>query len=103
MRRLQLDSLVAIHGLNGDAYKTWTDGERLWLQDYLPSAFPDARIFTYGYNSKIAFSGSASNVKHYAITLLHRLHARRRDFSDEGKRPIIFICHSLGGIVLKKA
>jgi hypothetical protein len=34
--------------------------------------------------------------------LLERVRAKRRAFHDE-ERPIIFICHSLGGIVLKKA
>ena len=51
------NSIVALHGLNGNPYKTWTDGERFWLQDFLPASIPEARIFTYGYNSKLAFSG----------------------------------------------
>ena len=96
-------SIIAIHGLNGDPYRTWTDGERFWLQDFLPSAFPKARIFTYGYNSGVAFTGSASKVDDYARTLLERLKAKRREFDSDVKRPILFICHSLGGIVFKKA
>jgi hypothetical protein len=42
-------------------------------------------------------------VDDYARYLLERLIAKRRSFSTDEKRPIIFICHSLGGIVLKKA
>jgi hypothetical protein len=96
-------SIIGIHGLNGDPYRTWTDGDSFWLQDFLPRTLPPARIFTYGYNSRIAFSGSASRVDDYARALLERLRARRREFPEDKKRPIIFICHSLGGIVLKKA
>lgn len=65
--------------------------------------FPKARIFTYGYNSGVAFTGSASKIDDYARTLLERLRAKRREFDPNVTRPIIFICHSLGGIVFKKA
>jgi hypothetical protein len=91
-----------VHGLNGDLFGTWTEGSRLWLQDFLPSSIPEARIFTYGYNARLVFSGSTSKIDDYARHLLERLRARRRDFSDI-RRPIIFLCHSLGGIVFKKA
>ena len=64
---------------------------------------PKARIFTYGYNSGIAFTGSASKIDDYARTLLERLRAKRREFDPDVTRPILFICHSLGGIVFKKA
>jgi hypothetical protein len=50
----------------------------------------------------VAFSGTASRIDDYARSLLERIRAKRRAFHD-AERPIIFICHSLGGIVLKKA
>ena len=40
-------SIIAIHGLNGNLCTTWTDGDRLWLRDFLPTAIPEARIFTF--------------------------------------------------------
>ena len=95
-------SIIAIHGLNGNLYTTWTDGDRLWLRDFLPTAIPEARIFTFGYNAGLAFTRSVSNVDDYARILLERLMAARRK-SAGTKRPIVFICHSLGGIVMKKA
>ncbi|KAI0543731.1 hypothetical protein F4679DRAFT_577412 [Xylaria curta] len=85
--------IVAVHGLNGKAYKTWTDSGKLWLADFLPLDIPRARIFTYGYNSAVAFSSSASR----------RLMAKRRLFLHADKRPLLFICHSLGGVVVKRA
>lgn len=97
------NSIVAIHGLNGHPTRTWSENGRLWLTDLLPSDLPNARIFTYDYNSKAAFTGSVSRIDDFARTLLERLIAKRRQLSGPEKRPLLFICHSLGGIVLKKA
>ena len=94
--------VVAVHGLQGDAYKTWTHENRtLWLRDMLPAEVPNARIMTFGYESAWAFSNSVSGIEHKALDLLNRLSAKRND--DTRRRPIVFICHSLGGIVVKKA
>ncbi|PNP78957.1 hypothetical protein FNYG_07822 [Fusarium nygamai] len=93
--------IIAVHGLNGKAFKTWTQDGKLWLADFLPLEIPYARIFTFGYDSRIAFTGSASRVDDHARNLLERLMAKRRQFSE--KRPLLFICHSLGGIVVKRA
>ncbi|KAF5548860.1 ankyrin repeat [Fusarium mexicanum] len=93
--------IIAVHGLNGKAFKTWTQDGKLWLADFLPLEIPYARIFTFGYDSRIAFTGSASRVDDHARNLLERLMAKRRQFSEKG--PLLFICHSLGGIVVKRA
>ncbi|MCJ1270553.1 hypothetical protein MMC22_010450 [Lobaria immixta] len=94
--------IVAIHGLGGHPYQTWTEGQRLWLRDFVPKAVPEARIFTFGYNSAVAFSGSASRIDDFAQHLLERLVQKRRAYRNLN-RPIIFVAHSLGGIVFKKA
>ncbi|KAK8130582.1 hypothetical protein PG999_002962 [Apiospora kogelbergensis] len=95
--------IIAVHGLNGKAFKTWTEKDKMWLADFLPVDIPYARIFTYGYNSGVAFTGSASRIDDYSRTLLERLMAKRRQFSPLEKRPLIFVCHSLGGVVVKRA
>ncbi|KAL7267085.1 hypothetical protein RUND412_010342 [Rhizina undulata] len=95
--------IVAMHGLNGDPYKTWTaQNGNFWLASFLPKEIPHARIFTYGYASKAHFSDSSQKVEDFAKNLLHRL-SQKRMHENEKRRPIIFICHSLGGIVIKKA
>lgn len=47
--------IVVVHGINGDAYGTWTHqtGKKMWLKDFLPKDLPGARIFTFGYPLKL--------------------------------------------------
>ncbi|KAH8600715.1 hypothetical protein B0O99DRAFT_287380 [Bisporella sp. PMI_857] len=94
--------LLAIHGINGHPYHTWThpNGAK-WLEDYLPEDMPNARIMTFGYNSQI-FTSSKGFVTDFAEQLLQHLMSIRRS-TDSTNRPIIFLCHSLGGLVVKKA
>jgi hypothetical protein len=72
-------SLVAVHGLNGTARKTWTDREsgKFWLEDFLPNAFPSVRVMTFGYDSGLAFRRSKAGVENFARDLLNRLRAVR--------------------------
>ncbi|KAK4443260.1 ankyrin repeat protein [Podospora aff. communis PSN243] len=96
--------IVAIHGLNGHYLRTWTD-ERSgvnWLESILPGVVPAARVMSFSYNSMLQFSKSTADVTTFAQQLLEALVAARES-SFESQRPIIFLCHSLGGLVLKKA
>ena len=46
-------SIVAVHGLGGHPYDTWThDNGIMWLRDLLPLDMSDARIMTWGYGSE---------------------------------------------------
>ena len=94
--------IVAIHGLNGTADKSWTDERtgNFWLQDDLPRDIPGARIFTYSYQSKMLLSRSEATINDYAQALLLHLQSVRK---GQNERAIIFIAHSLGGIVCKEA
>ncbi|KAH7394479.1 hypothetical protein BKA66DRAFT_567421 [Pyrenochaeta sp. MPI-SDFR-AT-0127] len=97
--------IIAVHGLNplskpSHALSTWTADGKLWLRDFLPERTPNARIFLYGYNSTVAFGTSTAGVREQAEALLDQIAKRREHCKD---RPIIFIAHSLGGIVVKRA
>lgn len=102
-----LIDIVAVHGLDENLTEAWTDPETrtLWLRDLLPDALNAARILTFGYNanSKSFYGhGSADRIQQHAQTLVADLQADRA-LENCLQRPIIFICHGLGGILVKKA
>jgi hypothetical protein len=66
--------IVAIHGLNGDAYSTWEHHNgTMWLRDLLPSALPGSRIFTFGYPAELFWSKSVAGLRDYSHSLLSSL------------------------------
>ncbi|TVY81035.1 Protein SERAC1, partial [Lachnellula suecica] len=107
---LEIPSIVAVHGLGGDSFSTWTDKSSgcLWLRDLLPDTKPlkEARIMTWGYDAR-AFvrpfeKSTTGRTFTFAEALLFDLFNART--SEESKsRPLIFVGHSLGGNVIKSA
>lgn len=70
-----LSSIIAVHGLNGDATNTWKHpkNNHFWLQDSLPLDVKGARILSYGYNADVAFGNTTVNVWDHAKSLLGSL------------------------------
>ncbi len=103
----QCIDIVALHGLGGDLIATWTWTDKKtslnWLSDkrFLAKDISNARIMTFGYNSARYFSRSEADVRDFASGLLIALKSKRRG-RGEKNRPIIFLCHSLGGLVFKQ-
>lgn len=56
---------------------------------------------SYGYNAGLAFVGTMSGVVEYATGMLDAISAKRQSLGTE-QAPLIFICHSLGGILFKQ-
>ncbi|KAI1850237.1 hypothetical protein JX266_004095 [Neoarthrinium moseri] len=72
-----------------------------WPEDLLPEDFPSSRIMVYGYDTQVTQynikkSTNKNGVYQHAKDLLFAI-ARER----VPGRPIVFIAHSLGGIVVK--
>lgn len=77
-----LYSIVAIHGPGGNPFRSWTEDKRgsIWIKDFVPDCFPQARIFTFGYKSEASWAhNSIAMVKHAAQDLLVQLQIARDD------------------------
>jgi WD40 repeat protein len=92
--------------LGGSAWKTWSwerDVANFWPQ-WLPEdiQFASFRISTFGYNAN--FKGAASNldIVDFAKDLLLQLYTTIGQ-SDSYDGPVIFVAHSMGGLIVKKA
>ena len=104
-----LVDVVFVHGLNGHPYDTWTsDKSKLfWPGHLLPPIVEEekARILVYGYDADVtSFTDGVSTDKihNHAEHLVACLCANRR-IQKATERPIIFVAHSLGGLVVKRA
>ncbi|KAI1385789.1 uncharacterized protein F4822DRAFT_438318 [Hypoxylon trugodes] len=102
--------VVLVHGLNGDPQRTWTSkNDVFWPTDLLPTSLREARanILVYGYNADVYSKKHGSNPSDnfmymHAQTLVTSLTHYRKD-EQSTRNPIIWVCHSLGGILVKRA
>jgi len=93
--------IVFVHGLGGDPILTWThpDNGAFWPQ-WLAERYPAVNVYTAGYDSGIFTSllkGDGATLNDRATTLLDLLSTR-----DTAGRPVLFITHSLGGLLVKQ-
>ncbi|KXH63433.1 hypothetical protein CSAL01_04547 [Colletotrichum salicis] len=95
-----------VHGLTGNRDSTWTASGQAkpWPETLLPPKLSRARILTYGYDAYIVQKSVASTngLIDHATNLLNDL-ATDRACSDASSRPLVFVAHSLGGLVCKEA
>lgn len=99
--------VVFVHGLTGDRERTWTcpSNNVCWPRDLLPTSLPNARILAFGYDAYIVRNqGQVAqiDIAHHANDLLNSLASERREHQS-AVRPIVFVAHSLGGILCKDA
>lgn len=101
-------SIVAVHGITGDAVSTWTSepGNTCWLSDpeYLPKYLKNARVLSWGYDAQISSvlrMGSGEKILQHAQTLVAQLQADREVSSCcPSTPPPLFIRFSLVGMMV---
>ncbi len=106
-----IGDIIFIHGLGGNGEETWTtktsvleDGKAKDLPSYFPlllaKDFPKTNIWALDYSAKSSNWEDSSNFNE-----LPRLCIEIHEYligKGIGNRPLIFISHSLGGIVVKQ-
>ena len=94
--------VVFVHGLGGSARGTWhpqekQDDDNFWPK-WLGDDFPDVGIWSLGYEVEpFKWKGNSMPLADRATNILDLL-----DSYEIGDRPLIFITHSLGGLLVKQ-
>ncbi|CAO2651325.1 Nn.00g096220.m01.CDS01 [Neocucurbitaria sp. VM-36] len=104
-----LIDLIFVHGLGGGSTKTWClhdDPNLFWPKAWLPRepAFRNVRIHSFGYDSDWMGSKGVPNlnIHDFGKSLLESL-CNSPTLKSPGSSPIIFVAHSMGGLVIKQA
>jgi hypothetical protein len=97
--------IIAVHGLGSTFPSSWTEKESgvNFLKEFLPEDFPKARILAFAYPSEPFSDPVHVDLKELGVRLLRALVDDRDQSSVKKRRPIIFIGHSFGGLVIKQA
>lgn len=104
--------IVFVHGLRGNPKTTWegfdqeTEEQVFWPKSLLPGSVKESRIFTFGYPTDfVTFYGintepvTHTSIDHHSASLISQLGNFRRE-TQKSTQPIIFVAHSLGGLVV---
>ncbi|KAI4178722.1 MAG: hypothetical protein LQ346_007354 [Caloplaca aetnensis] len=101
--------IVFVHGLNGHPHRTWASdkSDTFWPAELLPAVIgkDKARLLVYGYDADLTSTAnglSKDKIHNHAEQLVAVLSASRRK-AGATERPIIFVAHSVGGIIVKRA
>jgi len=102
---MERNSIVFVHGLTGGRESTWTDKSTgiAWPEVLLKNDLPQSRVVTFGYDADIVHfwsMASQNRIGHHAQTLINVL-SQTRERTETEERPIIFVAHSLGGLVVE--
>ncbi|KAK3357688.1 hypothetical protein B0T25DRAFT_166748 [Lasiosphaeria hispida] len=97
--------IIAVHGLGSSVDWSWTWRDKSgqsppvhWLRDLLPAIVPNARIIVYNYDSKWHSNAPKVRLQLCAEDLVQSVFAF---CGGRVHRPVIFIGHSLGGLVIQ--
>ncbi|KAJ5990300.1 hypothetical protein N7522_010507 [Penicillium canescens] len=116
------DSIVFVHGLHGDQAPWTSEADVFWPEKLLPGKISDACILSFEYEAAIGpFFDEDDEITDISNDLINELMDHRTEkeklrstlyqclliqLVDEAKqeeRPIIFVAHCLGGVVLENA
>ena len=91
--------IIFIHGITGDPEATWTNGRGIFWPRWLVDDLPGVCVHTAGYPSSLFAQWTKKEMD---------LHERAASLAEHlvshglGKRPLVMVCHSLGGLIAKE-
>jgi hypothetical protein len=98
-------SCIAISGLASHPFGSWQPKEAnrtfMWIRDGLSRHLRGTRAILYGYDTKLDASQSFQRIPDLAQALVSTL--QTHGSNNHLLKSIVFIAHSLGGLVLKAA
>ncbi|KAM0276585.1 hypothetical protein ACHAQH_006590 [Verticillium albo-atrum] len=101
--------VVLVHGLHGEKNTTWNDEEFSWQKSLIKEdlfGYWSIRELSFWYDKSWSLTSiyDPEGINQEAQKLLDDLVELRKDIADqENPRPIVFIGHDIGGIIVKKA
>ncbi len=102
---LIIGSCIAISGLASHPFGSWQphgdDKSYMWIRDSLATTLPSFRFLTYGYDTTLVNSQSFQLIPDLAGRLI--LELKSNGWATPAAKEVIFLAHSLGGILLKQA
>ncbi|KAG8163153.1 hypothetical protein KVR01_007631 [Diaporthe batatas] len=99
----KFDCLV-ISGLASHPFGSWQthghDKSFMWIRDELLQRLPGVRFLVYGYDTTLGDSKSFQLIPDLAVSLVDTV--KSIGWSTPSAKPVLFLAHSLGGVVLKQ-
>lgn len=102
--------LIFVHGLQGGVFKTWRQSDSMknssnytdcWPKTWIPLDFDNCRILAVNYQTFLSNwninCGHAHTLKERSDQLAQELRC-----ANVGDRPIIWVTHSMGGLLVKE-
>ncbi|KAI0865933.1 hypothetical protein F4860DRAFT_500000 [Xylaria cubensis] len=103
--KLHVADCIAISGLSSHPFGSWQPkgGSKafMWIRDDLPRLLPNVRPILYGYDTTLQDHNSFQLIDDLSLKFIYQLKAH--GWSSPGRKPLAFLAHSLGGLILKQA
>ena len=99
-------SCIAISGLASHPFGSWQprggDKTFMWIRDELSKDLRGVRAVIYGYDTKLYDSQSFQSISDLAHEFINQFQAYSWGMGSAKPKPLAFLAHSLGGLVLKE-